>query len=121
MNQLFGGKTPPMRYTIIVQEQGYLGAFQRILQPRDIQTLVFSQSDSGPFWMSNLQKEESQHDKQLGTATDVQLKIPEMMEVLSASAGLANTSGKSARQLKDLCAQHGIPTFKTVINSIEQN
>jgi hypothetical protein len=121
MNRLFGGKTPPMRDTIIVQEQGYLGAFQRILQPGDIPTLVFSQSDSGPFWMSNTQKEESRHDKQLGTATDVQLKIPEMMEVLSASAGLANTSGKSTRQLKELCARHGIPTFKTVINSIERN
>ncbi len=71
--------------------------------------------------MSNTQKEESRPDKQLGTATDVQLKIPEMMEVLSASAGLANTSGKSTRQLKDLCAQHGIPTFKTVMNSIERN
>jgi isochorismate hydrolase len=35
--------------------------------------------------------------------------------------GVADTVGKNARQLKDLCAQHGIPTVKTVSNSLERN
>jgi hypothetical protein len=74
-----------MRDTIIAQKQGYLGAVPRILQPRDIQSLVYSQADSGPFWMSSAQKEESRHDKRLETMTDVQLKIPEMIGQLSVT------------------------------------
>ncbi|KAI2512942.1 hypothetical protein MHU86_1488 [Fragilaria crotonensis] len=121
MNRSFGGKAGSMRDTIIAQEEGYLGAFPRSLQPGDIQSLVYSQSDSGPFWMSSTQKEESRHDKQLGIMTDVQLKIPEMIEQPNVTAGVSNALGKSMRQLKDLCFRHGIPTFKAVLNSIERN
>jgi hypothetical protein len=56
----------------------------------------------------------------LGTTTDVQLKMPEMIEQL-ISAGVTNTAGKNARQLKDLRNQSGIPKFKTVLNSIQRN
>jgi hypothetical protein len=35
--------------------------------------------------------------------------------------GISQTQGKTTRQLKELCAKHGIPTFKTVVNAIERN
>jgi hypothetical protein len=48
------------------------------------------------------------------------LKIPELIKKL-ADNGVKDTTGKNTRQLKDLCARHGIQTFKTATNSIERN
>ena len=60
MNRSFGGKTAPMREeTLIEQEDGFLGPFPRILKSSDIQSLVFCESDSGPFWLSDRQREDS--------------------------------------------------------------
>jgi hypothetical protein len=64
MNRLFRGKNTAARQsTIIEQEKGYLGAFPRILEPGATQSLVFSQFDSGPFWMLAVKKEDTRHDK----------------------------------------------------------
>ena len=121
MNRSFGGKTAPrMRSTIIAQEEGYLGVFPRILEPGDIQSLVYCQADAGPFWMSSDERDESRFDKQLGTTTEIKLRTPEMIEQLTVN-GVTETAGKSTRQLKNLCTQHGIPVFKTVLNSVERN
>jgi hypothetical protein len=74
MNKAFGGKAVLMRDTLIQQEQGFLDHFPRILQPGDIQSLVFlPASDAGPFWMSDAEKEDSRHDKHLGITTQVKL------------------------------------------------
>ena len=43
-----------------------------------------------------------------------------MIEQLTVN-GVTETAGKSTRQLKNLCTQHGIPVFKTVLNSVERN
>jgi hypothetical protein len=60
MNRLFGGKNAgAMRNTIIKQEEGYVGAFPRILEPGATQSLVFTSSDSGSFWMSEQEREET--------------------------------------------------------------
>ena len=61
-----------MRDTIMIQEEGYLGPFPRILEPGDTPSLVFVTSDSGPFWMSSENKEESQYNKTL----EVRLRPP---------------------------------------------
>lgn len=92
------------------------------MEPVDTQfLLVFASTDAGPFWMSsNAEKDESRVDKQLRTTTDVMLKIPELIHEVNAD-GVADTAGGNMQQLKDLCAQHGIPTFKTVLNVLEQN
>ena len=61
MNRAFGGKAVTMRDTLIQQEEGFLGQFPRILQPGDIQSLVFpSGLDAGPlFWMSDAEREKT--------------------------------------------------------------
>ena len=51
-----------MRSTIIAKEQGYLGAFPQILEPGDTQALVFASSDTGPFWISSEDWEQSRLD-----------------------------------------------------------
>ncbi len=120
MNQSFGGKTSPMHITIISQEKGYLGAFPRILEPGDTQDLVFTSSDNGPFWMSSEEREQTQLDNQLGTLTAIKLKTAELIARLSEN-GLKNTIHLNARQLRELCAQRGIPTIKRVSNLLERN
>jgi hypothetical protein len=81
---------------------------------------VFCESDSGPFWLSDRQREDSRLDVQLGTANIVQLKMNANIELLTA-AYVLGTEGKNMRQLKDLCVDHGILTFKSVLNSVERN
>ena len=126
MNRAFGGKTvPKMRDTLIVQEEGYLGPFPRILEPGDLQSLVFTASDSssvGPFWMTSAEKEESRFDINLGSTTTVKLKIPELVLKLQEKGLVRDTlAGKSIRQLRTLCAQHEIVTHKLVSTSVERN
>ena len=120
MNRSFGGKTAPMRSTIIAKEQGFLGAFPRILEPGDTQALAFASSDTGPFWMSAEDREQSRLDTQLGTLTAIKLKRPELIERLNEN-GVADIEGKNARQLRALCVQHDISTIRTVSNLLDRN
>jgi hypothetical protein len=63
MTRNFGGAQRKMRDTQIKQEKGYLGPFPRILNPGDIQSLVFKSTDDGPFWMSREEREKTRHDQ----------------------------------------------------------
>jgi hypothetical protein len=78
MNRSYGGKATHMQTTLIEQEEGHLGSFPRILEPGDTQSLVFSETDSGPFWLLDSQKDECRHDKRSGTFNDVKLTSIEM-------------------------------------------
>jgi hypothetical protein len=121
MNRSYGGKTVPMRSTVIKQEEGYLGPFPRMLGPGDTQFLIFSASDTGPFWMSDAEREESRFDKFLGNTTAVQLKLPELILQLREKGVEDAFAGKSIRHLRGLCTQHGIPTEKLVSISLKRN
>ena len=52
MSKNYGGKQRKMRNTKILTHEGYLGEYDRILNPGDTQSMVFSDDDDGPFWMS---------------------------------------------------------------------
>ena len=121
MNRSYGGKTVPMRSTVIKQEEGYLGPFPRMLGPGDTQFLIFSASDTGPFWMSDAEREESRFDKFLGNTNAVQLKLPELILQLREKGVEDAFAGKSIRHLRGLCTQHGIPTKKLVSISLKRN
>ena len=100
MNRLFGFRNAgAMRNKIIKQGEGYLGAFPRILEPGATQSLVFTQSDSGPFLMSEQEKEVIRHDRRCGTATDVNLKATELIHSMNNN-GTSQTEGRNMRQLK---------------------
>jgi hypothetical protein len=106
---------------MIVQEKGYLGTFPQVLEPEDTQAQVISSTDAGPFWMSSRDKDESRLNQQLGTVTIVKLKALELKAQLAENGWYCRYGRKNARQLKNLCVQHGIPTIKTVSNSLERN
>jgi len=54
---------PHLRDTTIKQQQGYLSPFIRILEPGDVQSMVFQASDIGPFWMTERDQEAKRHDR----------------------------------------------------------
>ncbi len=62
MNKLYRGNKPKMRDTKIMQEQGYLGPYDRTLMPGDIQPLTFQLTETGPFWMNPVERERRRHD-----------------------------------------------------------
>ena len=124
MNKAVGGKAVPMRDTLIEQEEGFLGQLPRTLEPGDTQSLVFfSGSDApGPFWMSDVEKENCRHDKHLGTTTEIKLTVPELILQLRESGFEDSLAEKTIQpQLRTLCAQHGLSTQKSVANVHKRN
>jgi hypothetical protein len=55
--------------------------------------------------------------QQCGIATNINLKTPDIILSLNNN-GVLHTDVKSMRQLKELCIEYGIPTFKTVANTV---
>jgi hypothetical protein len=51
------------RYIKIKQKDGHLGPYPRILNPRDVQHMIFQGNDMGPFWLSERERDEQHHDK----------------------------------------------------------
>jgi len=49
MSKSYGGKQAKMHTTIIKHEHGYLGKYERILNPGDTQFVVFQPDDPGPY------------------------------------------------------------------------
>jgi hypothetical protein len=82
VNRTFGGKATRMRTTNIEQEQGFLGSFPRTLEPGNTQSLVFTNSDVGPLWLSDAEREECRHDKRFGMFNYFMLTNAEMKQEL---------------------------------------
>jgi hypothetical protein len=83
MNKSYGGNKPKMRETTIQCEKGYLGPYRRQLQPGDVQRMVFTQADVGPFWMSDEEREKRRHDVILeGQVVKRKLTKKELMQIL---------------------------------------
>ncbi len=59
------GSQAKMRNTTIVERKGYLGTYlhSEMLKLGEIQTMVFHQHDSGPFWMTPQEREKRRHDE----------------------------------------------------------
>ena len=53
-------------------QNGYLGEFQRILEPGQTQELTFQPEDEGPFWMTPTGHESCRHDRLTGTEFQVE-------------------------------------------------
>ena len=65
MSKGYGGKQSKLRPSLIKQVDGYLGPFSRKLSAGDTQTMVFSATDDGPFWMEAAEREEKRKDRVL--------------------------------------------------------
>ena len=106
----FGGKQPFMRSSII-KDPSYLGPFQHnnILKVGDIQTMKFAEDDTGPFYMTEREREDRKYDKVIGIVKKKLTKI-EMIEKL-IQKGLNNPNGPR-KKLQRMCSINSIPTTK---------
>ena len=58
-----GGVQPMMQDSKIVEEDGYLGPFSRILEAGDTQSFVWKEGDAGPFYLQDLPEDEFEEKK----------------------------------------------------------
>ncbi len=93
-----------MRSTVIKTEEGFLGPFQRQLQVGDTQHLMFHTTDSGPFWMSQEEKEATCHDVVDEAPKCFQRNKAELIADLLGKS--INTKGFNKKELVVLCKQN---------------
>ena len=117
MSKGFGGRAQrKMRETKIKQSQGYLGPHSPKLQIGETQSMVFSPLESGPFWMTDAQKEETRHDRILDEATTRDFTKDELLKVLK-ERGVSAKGKKAAIQI--IAQEHGLPIRETTQKVIE--
>jgi len=61
----YGGKQSKLRPSIIKQVDGYPGPFNWRLNEGSVQTMVFSSTDDGPFWMNTVEREAKRKDVEI--------------------------------------------------------
>jgi len=112
MAKYYGGKQSFMRPSTIKQEKGYLGPYHRTLNAGDTQYFVFQSGDSGPFWLSEQQREALRNDKEVaGQTLKRNLTKVELTAKLRGKGIMATGSLKA---LKKLCDQNGMPTSEYI-------
>ena len=72
MSRSFGGAQLTMRDTVIMSDNGFLGKHSPCLQVGDIQSLVFTPEDTGPWYLSSEQRERQRHDRLTGKSKIVE-------------------------------------------------
>ena len=117
MSKTYGGRAQrKMRETIIKQSLGYLGPHSPKLQVGDTQSMVFSATDSGPFWMTEVQREETRHDQILDEPTTREFTKDELVRALKAR-GVSAKGRKPAVQ--KIAQEHGLPIKETKPKVVE--
>ncbi len=82
--------------TLIERELGFLGPYERILEPGKTQQLVFCETDTGPFWMTPNGCNLNCHDQQVdGNPSIVQRNKSEFILELHGKG--ISTKGKRKR------------------------
>jgi hypothetical protein len=107
MNKECGGKKPKMRDTLIAEEDGYLGHFPRILEVGMLQSLVFSQADEGPYWLTVEERERLKFDFQTTEARKTRKRNKD--ELISKLKAANMSSNRNMDALSSLATNHGIP------------
>jgi hypothetical protein len=98
-----------MHPTLIERELGFLGPYPRILSPGQTQQLVFSDTDEGPFWMTQDDRIQNRFDQNDGAdPLIVQRNKSELISALHGK-GITNTKkGKNNKELVAMCNSNSI-------------
>jgi hypothetical protein len=107
MNKEFGGKQPKMRETKIEEEDCYLGSFPRILEVGMLQSLVFSDTDEGPYWLSVDERAKQKFDFQVTDEMKTR-KLNKAELIVKLKEANMNWHG-NMESLSKLATNHGIP------------
>jgi hypothetical protein len=119
MNSGYGGVQPHIRDSKIVDQDGYLGPFDTFVADGDTQIFDFRAEDTGPFWLTPEQREESRHDRPKAGATPKERSKQELYCDLLA-AGERNLPKHINKISKDNLVERarakGIPLEKTPVD-----
>ena len=88
MAKSFDGKQRILRIRKIKTHLGFLGEHPRILNPGDTQKMVFSDDNTGPFWMSREEEISQKYDFATGKTKTRNLTKSELLAALKENIGL---------------------------------
>jgi hypothetical protein len=109
MSKGYGGAQAKMRDTIILQDEGYLGPHSPILKAGDTQSLVYLESDSGPWYLSPEQRQSQRHDRPTGRSKRVERSKKILVECLrAAGVTLQQQRGYTRKELQEFAKNNGI-------------
>ena len=89
------------------QEKGYLGQFPRILNPGDVQSMVFLPGDEGPFWMTAEQRQSTRFDVKIQEKRMKRKLTKEELTMKLVERGIVAQGNMT--NIKRVCTQQGIP------------
>ena len=119
-----GGIQPVMQDSTMVEEDGYLGPFQRILEAGDTQSFVWKEGDAGPFYLQHLPEDEFERRKQTqyenddGTLVD-KTKQDLADELSQGQIVKIDPSKKRLSELQSLAEERGIGRLKPKVKKVE--
>ena len=117
MSKSYGGRAQrKMCETMIKQSQGYLGPHSPKLQVGDVQSMVFSAPDSGPFWMTAVQRADTSHDRILDEPTTREFTKDELLRALKERH--VSAKGKKTA-IQQIAHDHDLPIHETKAKVIE--
>jgi hypothetical protein len=118
MSKSFGGKQTKMHDSLIKEINGYLGPYPTILKPGDYQSFVFVESDVGPFWLSQQEREEQRYDQVIqGTTTKRKLRKCELVKKL-AEEGIVAAGNYNA--IAKIATERNVPIFEQDLPKIRE-
>jgi len=114
VNKGYGGSQPHMK-TSTIKNEIYLGPYkyEDTLSVGDVQSMVYSENDVGPFDMTPEEREGKWNDIDTGRIkNDVKLTKHELIKLLN-NQGVLNPKGRRTK-LAQQCEMLGLPTQKCI-------
>jgi len=102
----FGGEQPIMRDSEIVE--GCLGTFEPKLKVGDVQKMFFQDTDEGPFYFSEEEKQSRRYDQNVGGSKSKQKNMTELRKELKEAGVDIPLGTRRAADLHALAQQHGL-------------
>ena len=104
MNKGYGGEQNVMRASTIHSADGYLGPHAYIigkLKVGDVQKMIFSADDEGPYWMTPEEREQTRKDQYGPTIITKEYTKPQLIQLLKTERGIVSPKGNK-QQIQDM-------------------
>ena len=98
-----------MRDTLILAQDGFLGPHLPSLTVADTQSLIFKDSDTGPWYLDDDQREIQRHDRPTGKIKTVEKSKKQLLEALKAKGvALQQQRGFTKKELQVFATNNNI-------------
>ena len=109
----YGGKQVKMRSSLIKQKEGYLGKYSHqlnILKIGSIQSMVFTEENTGPIYLTDEEKIKKRYDSNTGVVKKEKRKLTELIDALFNEKKISAKG--NLKKITDLCTQNNISLTK---------